>query len=251
MERKITPVWIFDGAPSELKSDTVKKRESKKVAAERIKEESLAKGDFITAIKAAKQAISLKPQEVEHLKELLNYAGVPYAPAESEADHKIAQLSRSKLIGGVISDDSDLLTHGVDILLRPFGADSVDVYDREAILKELGLTQEQFVDLCILMGTDYNDSPDRMGAKTAFKLIREHGCIEQIIKTNTKFDLKDIETRFLAVRAIFDEINSTENDIIRRPTFDEAKLNSFFEQRKFKDENRERFTARFKKLASA
>ena len=44
------------------------------------------------------------------------------------------------------------------------------------------LTHDQFVDLCILLGCDYCDSIRGVGPKTALKLIREHKCIEEILK---------------------------------------------------------------------
>ena len=50
-------------------------------------------------------------------------------------------------------------------------------------IEGLGLTHEQFVDLCILLGCDYTDTIKGVGPKTALRLIKEHGSIEQILKT--------------------------------------------------------------------
>jgi len=44
------------------------------------------------------------------------------------------------------------------------------------------LQQEQFVDLCILLGCDYCDKIRGIGPKSAYKLIQEHGSIENILK---------------------------------------------------------------------
>lgn len=44
------------------------------------------------------------------------------------------------------------------------------------------MTMEQFVDLCILLGCDYTDKIRGVGPKSAFKLMQEHGSIEEIIK---------------------------------------------------------------------
>jgi flap endonuclease-1 len=43
------------------------------------------------------------------------------------------------------------------------------------------MTEDEFIDLCILLGCDYSVSIDGIGPKTAFKLIKEHGSIEKII----------------------------------------------------------------------
>jgi len=48
-------------------------------------------------------------------------------------------------------------------------------------IEGLGITHEQFVDLCILLGCDYCDTIRGIGPKTALKLIREHKNIETIL----------------------------------------------------------------------
>jgi flap endonuclease-1 len=48
-------------------------------------------------------------------------------------------------------------------------------------IEGLGLTHDQFVDLCILLGCDYCDTIRGIGPKTALKLVREYGCIEKIL----------------------------------------------------------------------
>jgi 5'-3' exonuclease len=55
----------------------------------------------------------------------------------------------------------------------------------------MNFTQEQFIDLCILSGTDYVATIPKVGAKTAFSLINEHISIENIIKQNSKYELPE------------------------------------------------------------
>lgn len=47
-------------------------------------------------------------------------------------------------------------------------------------LEGLGLTMDQFIDLCILLGCDYMEPVKGIGPKTAYKLIKEYGSIEKI-----------------------------------------------------------------------
>ena len=58
----------------------------------------------------------------------------------------------------------------------------VQTMDHSKALQGLGLTQAEFVDLCILLGCDYCDTIKGVGPKTALKLIREHKNIETILK---------------------------------------------------------------------
>ena len=45
----------------------------------------------------------------------------------------------------------------------------------------------QFIDLCILLGCDYCGTIKGIGPKRAFDLIKQHGCIEEILEN---IDLK-------------------------------------------------------------
>ena len=54
------------------------------------------------------------------------------------------------------------------------------------------LTKEQLVDIGILIGTDFkNDGFQRVGPKTALKLIREHTLLEDIPSITEHFDILD------------------------------------------------------------
>ena len=44
------------------------------------------------------------------------------------------------------------------------------------------MTQEEFVDLCILCGCDYTNTIGGMGPKTAYNLMKECGSIEKVIE---------------------------------------------------------------------
>ena len=45
---------------------------------------------------------------------------------------------------------------------------------REKVLSGLGLTEEQFVDMCILCGCDYASKIEGMGPVKAYKFIQDH-----------------------------------------------------------------------------
>ena len=47
--------------------------------------------------------------------------------------------------------------------------------DLENVLKALDLTQEQFIDLCCMLGCDFCDNVYKVGPETAYKLIKTHG----------------------------------------------------------------------------
>ena len=53
-----------------------------------------------------------------------------------------------------------------------------EIIESKGFLEELGITREQLVDVCILMGTDFNAGISGIGPKKGLKLIKDHGDIE-------------------------------------------------------------------------
>mmetsp|Transcript_14330 Transcript_14330/g.11814 ORF Transcript_14330/g.11814 Transcript_14330/m.11814 type:complete len:175 (+) Transcript_14330:668-1192(+) len=96
------------------------------------------------------------------------------------------------------------------------------------ILQELEMNMDEFVDLCILCGCDYLDSPKGMGFKTAVKLMKEFRSIENII---LKEKIKSTEIEFIEnyqrARALFKESDVMKFDSdfkLKMNLPDEAKL---------------------------
>ena len=66
----------------------------------------------------------------------------------------------------------------------------------KANLQRLGITQEQLIDIAILVGTDYNEKVPGVGQKTALKLVKKHGSLEKIeSETEQKFQFPYDEIR--------------------------------------------------------
>ncbi|AHA46113.1 putative Flap endonuclease [Insectomime virus] len=140
-----------------------------------------------------KQSVPLTNERVESVKKLLDVLGVRYVVAEGEGDGVLAAYAVHGKIFAVSSADTDSHAYGA-----PFTIPEIDVagerltlVHREQYMEDLGLSPEQFLDLCILCGCDYNDRASfeaktagkrarGIGWKTALKLIKEHGSIEKI-----------------------------------------------------------------------
>jgi flap endonuclease-1 len=126
-------------------------------------------------------------QHTEDCKALLRLMGVPVVQAPCEAEAQCAALVRAGLAYAVGSEDMDTLTFGAPRMLRHLTyAESrkmpiVEIV-LEDVLRGLGLTMAQFVDVCILMGCDYCDTIRGIGAVRALSLIRQHGAIEEMLR---------------------------------------------------------------------
>ncbi|RLG95922.1 flap structure-specific endonuclease, partial [Candidatus Bathyarchaeota archaeon] len=86
-----------------------------------------------------------------------------------------------------------LPSKGVTRPLKP------ELIDLQRFLSHHGITREQLVDLAILVGTDFNDGVKGVGPKTALKLIKKHGSLE-----NLPADLREsLPKNYEEVRRIF------------------------------------------------
>ena len=75
-----------------------------------------------------------------------------------------------------------------------------EIIDYKKNLETLGVTREELVDVGILIGTDFNpDGFERIGPKTAIKMIKEHKKLENI--EQIKEQLEEID--YNAIRKIF------------------------------------------------
>lgn len=168
----ITAVVIFDGRPPAVKSDTIDQRKIQRVAAQKemadIKAELKEHGTELTELQRAdkeqrcavlqKKAPQVTHSDKDDLKKFLYAAGVLFVTASGEADDILAYLCRTGEIHAVVSTDMDMLARGVPLLILPETADTsvLTVITTSVVLDGLRLTESQFVDACMLMGSDYS-----------------------------------------------------------------------------------------------
>jgi len=78
----------------------------------------------------------------------------------------------------------DSLTFGTNVLLRGFNSKKEPIIQIELdqVLEGFGMSQEEFIDLCILCGCDYTTNIPGIGPITAFKLVEDFKSIESIIE---------------------------------------------------------------------
>ena len=184
----VRPVYVFDGKPPNIKSHELIKRREKRDKATKELEKAKEEGNIEEQDKQSKRLVRAGQKENNDCKRLLKLMGVPVVEAPCEAEAQAASLCLSGKVWAVGTEDMDALTYKTPILLRKMtfantgkGNDIQQMNYKKAI-EGLGLTQAEFVDLCILLGCDYCDSIRGIGPKTALKLIRQHSSIETILE---------------------------------------------------------------------
>ena len=137
----------------------------------------------------------MPPELVEQfpiIKELLKLMGIKIFEIEGfEADDLIGTVSKFAENNDtevfIVTGDKDALQLASDntkIVITKKGVSETAVYDRKTFIDEFEVTPNQFIDVKGLMGDKSDNIPGvpGVGEKTAFKLIKEYGSIEEVLK---------------------------------------------------------------------
>jgi flap endonuclease-1 len=196
VEMGIKPVYVFDGVPPTLKAAEIERRKQVKVEAIASYEKAAASGDTVKMRMFAQAATSMKDYMQDDSRKLLELLGLPWIQAPSEGEAQAAHMTKRGDADYCASQDYDSLLFGAPKLLRnvtisgrrklPSKNIYIDVVpevvELQKALSECGLTYEQLIDVGILIGTDFNpDGIKGLGPKTALKLIKEHGTLENAL----------------------------------------------------------------------
>jgi 5'-3' exonuclease len=132
--------------------------------------------------KKQSQVINVCPEDFEKLKELMKIMGTPFYTAPTEAEKFCSKLCIDGLVDAVLSDDTDIMAYACPMSLSKLDTLSgiCRCVEHDELIKALDLTEEQFIQHCIMCGTDYNKNIPRVGSATSYKMLKKHGSIESI-----------------------------------------------------------------------
>jgi len=225
----ITPILVFDGQTLPLKSHTIETRKADKIKnkLEGDKLRDLGKVDEANALYA--RSISIKKSMLFLMIDLLNAIHVQYIVAPYEADAEIAYLCKEKLADIAITEDSDLLAYGVKNVIFKLDPEGncehlalddakngkLDVQINDEFVNEiLNLSEDKFIELCIVSGCDYLQNIPGFGIKRALKMMKFLSLDETLARIRYKKQymgkipidyrerIRKIKLQFLCGRAI-------------------------------------------------
>jgi flap endonuclease-1 len=248
----IKPVWVFDGKPPSLKTAEIERRRQIKRDATVKYEKAIAAGQMEEARKYAQQTTSMKDGMVKESKQLLDQFGIPYIDAPSEGEATAAHLTNTGQAYASASQDFDSILLGAKRLIRNFTSSGrrkipnrntyieiePEIIETAKTLESLQVTKEQLVDIGILIGTDFNpDGFERVGPKTALKMIKQYSRLEdipQIQEQLEKIDYEQIRKIFLhpdvanVDEIIFEQVNyeGIMNYLVKERSFSEDRIQS-------------------------
>ena len=254
-------VFVFDGKPSSFKEQEILKRRELREKATLEWKKALEVGDYATAFSKAVMTSRLTKPMVDDAKRLLQLLGIPFAQAPSEAEAQTAYMAMRGDVWASSSRDYDSLLFGAPKLLRYLTVSGreflpskrisrplkPELIDLKKLLSHYEITREQLIDLAILIGTDFNEGIRGIGPKTALKLIKKHGGIENLPK-----GIKSrIPPHYADVRKIFYAPEVTSNYTLEYGNLQEEELYYFLcDQRDFSRKGVETVIQRMKKFYS-
>ena len=168
---KIKPIFVFDGKPPIEKNELLLQRRQDKKTAERTfmelqseldsgqeldddtKHRMAAKMDLLK-----RRFIRIRETDIKRVKDLMDAYNVIYFDAPGEADQLCAYFVKSGQAWACMSDDMDMFLYGCGHVLRQLSLmnHTIMMYDFDSILLDLQMTRQDFCEIMVLSGTDYN-----------------------------------------------------------------------------------------------
>lgn len=205
IEYGIKPVYVFDGPPNDLKQAEIDRRKAKKREALKKAQEAEDDGFDEEAAKYYRQVTKVTKEMVEESKDLLKAMGLPYVESPEDAEAQAAWMCANGDIYSSATQDYDSITFGSPRTVRNLTLSKTTRMFGKTIIRELELihvkkvldylkvTQNQLIDVAILVGTDFMNGVKYVGQKTALKFIKKYENIEGIMENNVKVRQKPIE----------------------------------------------------------
>ncbi len=191
----IEPIYVFDGKPPEDKLKLIKERNKK---AEIAKEKLRTSSEEKDILKYEKLSTRMTRKHIEDIKTLLNLMGIKYIQdEEGEAEAIASELCRIGYVDYVVTEDMDALVYGCPKMIRNNldksikGKDIISELSLDKIISSLDISQDKFIELCVLCGCDYCENIPKVGIVKALKIIKDYKNIEEFLDQNTTYKIPE------------------------------------------------------------
>ncbi len=216
---KVLPLFCFDGKISELKRIITKDQLNDYLFTKKMYRNAMKREDYASARQIAMSKEFLWSNVIEESKKLLSGLGVPYIESPSSAEAQCAYLVKNHHVDYMNSQDFDSLLFGSPYMIQNVSKSlkkkvrgrwtyqkiQPKLFNLEDCLIHMNINYFQFIDLALLLKTDYFHGIKGIGPHKALKLIKLHGSIENLIKKEQKnYDFNALSPSIIKeVRKIF------------------------------------------------
>jgi hypothetical protein len=216
----IEPLFVFDGKAPKEKKELIKKRaEIKKEAKDEYEkinellekemneEEKNKMKERLLILE--KQMTKISKENIKKIKELIEAYGFSFCDAPGEADEFCAYMLLKNKNLFCFTEDMDMFVYGCNRIIKKYNVEKCNgfLYNLHQIRKELGISQEELKEICIITGTDYD--------------VKEENDIFEVWKNFKEYMFENENMKF------YQWLNKNKNYKIEEETFE--KINKMFE----------------------
>jgi len=172
VEHDISIMYIFDNGSHPLKANEIERRKDiRNKATEKLKTADISEHE-----KLNKRVIDYEILKNAHtdVQKMLTLFGIDYiiAPPNIDAEHVASCMTIRGEADIVVTNDTDVLTYGGTALLQRDGY-KMNIYSLEENLKKLDLNMDQFIKVCLALGSDFADKTPSVGPMTVIKKVKD------------------------------------------------------------------------------
>ncbi len=147
----ITPLFIFDGKPTNIKIEEINQRKETRVKAKILFEKIKETIDKKTKIELKRKIVKVTKKETDLVKSIIETFGMKYMDSPEESDILCCKLAKNKKVYACLSEDMDMLSYGCPVVIRNYSNKNfISKYCLKNILNEMHITLETFKYLTIL-----------------------------------------------------------------------------------------------------
>jgi len=200
LSKTCTPIFVFDGEKLSLKDeererrheardkqlerDTVKRAKmfesmNMEIHDPRVENDTVMVSSDEPVQEASAQASNAFPgilfptrNEYIKLKTMLSENGFTVMTAKYEAEALCAYLTLQDEAWATLTEDTDSIAFGSKRTIFKYFSKEPVLVEFDTIIQALGLSKEQFIDLCCLFGCDFCDNVYKIGPVNAYNLIK-------------------------------------------------------------------------------
>jgi len=166
LKNNLKPLFVIDGSIIEEKLNTIYKRTIKKnkirntisdIESEILKctDQLLIKEMEYRKKKLEKRILYITKNDILLCKQFFDILNVNYIHSKIETDIECSFLYKNNIIDACLTNDTDLLLFGCKKIIKLYNNKIIE-FNIDDILNKLNITYEQFFELCMCFGCDYN-----------------------------------------------------------------------------------------------
>lgn len=179
--RGIELIFVFDGPPPPEKAQ---ERERRRITSEkRLEKKRKEAGEDETTDPVDVSSVKPTVEDYNLLREFMIRLLIPCIKASGEGEMGCTWLVYNGIADAVLTSDSDTLPCGAKIVIFDIPRKEPQWVILDDVLIGLGLTFEQFQDVCVLMGNDFNPRMPTIQFSQSITLIKRYGNLSKSLES--------------------------------------------------------------------